>query len=249
MTLAPAPVRLRQYSRPAVFAIWAAAALPMGVGAWIVAPRLASDPLGFTYALVGTFTIGLAWQFVLILALVWHEQRTLRWATLKAALWLQPPSDSSGRRRGKLWWWALALIGFIGLSEVAPTGPGAPASRDFGKFLGSPAGHDALRGNWGLLALVVVMAVFNTVLGEELLFRGLLLPRMRSAFGRGDWVANALLFGLYHWHQPWSMPKAILGGLGLAYATSRLRSAWMGIIAHSVQSMVFIVVTLLLVLG
>jgi membrane protease YdiL (CAAX protease family) len=45
--------------------------------------------------------------------------------------------------------------------------------------------------------------VFNTVLGEELLFRGLLLPRMQGAFGRGDWVANGVLFAVYHLHVPW----------------------------------------------
>jgi membrane protease YdiL (CAAX protease family) len=49
------------------------------------------------------------------------------------------------------------------------------------------------------------MLVFNTVLGEELLFRGFLLPRMNGAFGRGDWLANGVLFAAYHLHMPWSM--------------------------------------------
>jgi membrane protease YdiL (CAAX protease family) len=40
-----------------------------------------------------------------------------------------------------------------------------------------------------------VLAVFNTVLGEELLFRGLLLPRMNGVFGERDWLANGVLFG------------------------------------------------------
>jgi membrane protease YdiL (CAAX protease family) len=43
-----------------------------------------------------------------------------------------------------------------------------------------------MRGNWGWYALLLVLWVFNTVLGEELLFRGLLLPRMNGVFGRGD---------------------------------------------------------------
>jgi hypothetical protein len=33
---------------------------------------------------------------------------------------------------------------------------------------------------------------FNSVLGEDLLFTGLLLPRMRGVFGRGDFVANGV---------------------------------------------------------
>ena len=62
------------------------------------------------------------------------------------------------------------------------------------------SGKDFFSGAWGWFAVVVVLAVFNTVLGEELLFRGLLLPRMRRVFGRGDWVANGALFALYHLH-------------------------------------------------
>ncbi|MBN1306015.1 MAG: hypothetical protein JXA13_16380 [Anaerolineales bacterium] len=37
------------------------------------------------------------------------------------------------------------------------------------------------------------MVICNTVLGEELLFRGLLLPRMQGVFGKWDWLANGLL--------------------------------------------------------
>ena len=54
------------------------------------------------------------------------------------------------------------------------------------------------------------MMIFNTVLGEELLFRGLLLPRMRAAFGRWDWLVNGVLFGVYHLHLPSSIPANTL---------------------------------------
>lgn len=56
-----------------------------------------------------------------------------------------------------------------------------PLARDFADFLDSDRGEDFFRGAWGWFAVVVVLAVFNTVLGEELLFRGLLLPRMLGA--------------------------------------------------------------------
>jgi signal transduction histidine kinase len=87
------------------------------------------------------------------------------------------------------------------------------------------------------------------VLGEELLFRGLLLPRMRGAFGNRAWIVNAVLFGLYHLHQPWSIPSAITTGLVQAYATQRWHSAWLGIIAHSAQSVFFTVALLLVVVS
>ena len=84
------------------------------------------------------------------------------------------------------------------------------------------------------------MAVFNTVLGEELLFRGLLLPRMNGAFGERDWLANGVLFAAYHLHVPWAIPATLLDTFIVAYPSKRYRSALIGIAVHSAQSLLFI---------
>ena len=123
-----------------------------------------------------------------------------------------------------------------------------PAGWALGSALESPEAREQVVGAWGILALFALSAVFNTFLGEELLFRGLLLPRMNKVFGKWDWVANGILFGLYHIHQPWGMLS--LGGLlFFAFPTKRFRSSWFGIIAHSGQSIFFVVLILGLVLG
>jgi membrane protease YdiL (CAAX protease family) len=233
-------IEIHQYTIRKTLLVWAAATVPMGLLAWVVAPRLPGD---FTVNLIACLTTGLVWQCLLVLGLVGAEQRTLRWHVLREALWLRAPSTAT-RRGGRLWWWALATLAGVGLLEALPTDPEAPAGRGFDGLLGTPEGQAVFHHNWGLFALVVAMFAFNTVLGEELLFRGLLLPRMRTAFGRADWVANAVLFSLYHVHQPWSMPGALTTGLLLAGATRRWRSAWLGIIAHSAQS---VVLTMLLI--
>ena len=90
--------------------------------------------------------------------------------------------------------------------------------------------------------------MFNTVLGEELLFRGLLLPRMNGAFGRADWVANGVLLAAYHLHIPWSIPATLLDTFLLAYPSKRYRSAWIGIAVHSSQTLFFGALVLALVL-
>ena len=57
---------------------------------------------------------------------------------------------------------------------------------------------------------------------------------MKGAFKKRDWIANGALFPLYHLHQPWSMPSALIEGICLeAYPSRRFQSAWMGIIVHS----------------
>ena len=136
----------------------------------------------------------------------------------------------------------------FGAEEVLPAVP-HPSKYDLSFFLDSDAGHRFLEGNWTYLALIVVMLVFNTVLGEELLFRGYLLPRMQRSFGRWDWLANGVLFACYHLHMPWTIPATILDSFLLAWPTKRYRSALIGIAVHSVQSLVIGIVVLVLFLG
>ena len=129
-----------------------------------------------------------------------------------------------------------------------PTLPHADG-RDLSAFFGSSAGQAFMHGAWGWYGLLMALFLFNTVLGEELLFRGFLLPRMRGVFGRRDWVANGVLFTVYHLHVPWVIPTTLVEGILLeAYPSRRFQSAWMGIIVHSLQSVVVIGVVLALVL-
>jgi uncharacterized protein len=122
-----------------------------------------------------------------------------------------------------------------------------PLDRDSGAFLESGAGERFFAGNWAWFAVLVVMWTFNTVLGEELLFRGYLLPRMNGALGRWDWLANGVLFAGYHLHTPWVIPAALVDAFVLAYPSKRYRSAWTGITVHSAQSVFLAVVVLTLV--
>src|SRR5215217_7118345 len=77
---------LPQYSLRQILAIWAAAALPMGLLAWIVAPWL-RDQLGgrdpFAEALLISLTAGLVWQFVLVVILVRQELGGLQWSRVR----------------------------------------------------------------------------------------------------------------------------------------------------------------------
>jgi uncharacterized protein len=242
---------VRQLGLGGIIAVWAAAAMPMGLLAWVIAPLLAdqlSGPSALPRALFIALTAGLVWQFLLVMILVRREQGTLRWAVLKDALWLRAPrSPRTGRRGGRAWLIVIPLIVALAAEELVPGLPHA-AARDFGDFINSHAGHALLAGGWGWFAIIVTLMVFNTALGEELLFRGFLLPRMNGVFGRRDWLANGVLFAVYHLHVPWIIPQALLDTFVLAYPSKRYRSALIGIAVHSAQSVVFGALTLSLVL-
>jgi membrane protease YdiL (CAAX protease family) len=240
-----------QYSRGMVLAVWAAAAVPMALLAWVVAPTVASDGASqerFFITLLTALMFGLLWQAVLVVILVMRERRDPSWTNIRDRLWLRPPRTAS-RRGGRLWWWVLVFALALAAVDMAPFGPAGPDGRSFGLFLESDAGQATFHHAWWLYALVAFMLVLNTVVGEELLFRGLLLPRMQGAFGRADWIVNGVLFGVYHLHEPWIIPNAIMTGFLCAGPSRRYRSALMGIAIHSVESVFFLVVLLPVVIG
>jgi len=248
----PVALEVPQYSRRRIAAVWAAAALPMAFLAWVLAPWLADrleGPNELIKALLLCLTAGLVWQFVLVVGLVAREQRSLRWSRVRPALWLTAPrSPRTGRRGGRLWLLLIPLIVAFAAEDLVPPVVHVVA-RDFAGFLGSDAGEAFLSGSWDWFAVIAVLVVFNTVLGEELLFRGLLLPRMNGAFGDRDWLANGVLFGFYHLHMPWAIPASLLDTFIISYPSKRYRSALIGIVVHSAQSVVILAVTLSLVAG
>jgi uncharacterized protein len=252
MTEPRAAVSIPQYPMHRIIAVWAAAALPMAALAWVVAPALAARLPGegdvpMVKALCLSLAGGLIWQFVLVLLLVRREQQNLRWSTVRDALWLRSPrSPRTGRVGGRVWLILVPLIILLAAEGLIPS-PTYPDNRNLGLFLGSDAAQSFLSGNWGFFVILLVLLLFNTVLGEELLFRGFLLPRMNGAFGRSDWVANGVLFAIYHLHTPWVIPAALLDTFILSYPTKRYRSAWIGIAVHSAQSLFLTVVLLGLV--
>ncbi len=253
--------RQGQYTLGKILAIWAAAALPMGVLGWWVAPALGRSAAQPATVRLAALTAGLVWQFVLVMYLLYRETGRLSWGTLSQRLWLnRPRSPQTGESRSRLWLWLIPLVAVTAAYGILATGlvdklwaalfPFLAEPKGWNLTIDSPQFRAGLVGNWGVLALYVIMAVFNTVLGEEFLFRGLLLPRMAGVFGKWDWVANGLLFGFYHLHQPWGILASILDGAFLfALPSRRFRSAWFGVILHSGQSVYFIFLLLLLVLG
>ena len=258
--------RSEQYSLAKILGIWALATVPMGVLSWIAFPLLAPDvgsyPLRSGVTRLVLLTLGLVWLFVLSIIIVRREEGDLRWETLKGRLRLNTPRDpTSGEPRRRLWLWVVPFLVAVALVELVLNTPLESAWVSVFPFLAEPQGYslDAifqsreilarLEGAWWFFALFVIQAAFNTILGEELLFRGVLLPRMEGVFGRGSWVANGILFGFYHVHQPWGIPNSVITGLLYTFPTYRYRSTWMSIILHSAQSVYIAFLVLGVVLG
>lgn len=244
-------VAIEQLNFKKILLVWLLAALPMAALVWIVAPQVSHlllGPAALAKSIFICLTIGLVWQCFLVLIFVRKEQGNLRLETIKQSLWLLPPIHPVTNQPSKKVWWMLIPFGLLFAAESALPSLPIPVGRDLGTFLSSDIGIGFFHHAWGWYGLFLVMGVFNTVLGEELLFRGFLLPRMKRVFKSKDWLANGVLFAFYHLHQPWSIPGSLIDSLSLAYPTKRYRSAWMGIIVHSTQTVLFSIVLLFIVL-
>ncbi len=252
-----------QYTLWQIIGIWLAAGLPMWILGWIIYPSMSRDLTAVDAGLlrIKLFTVGLVWQFVLSMIILYREEGNIWIGTIRRRFWLNNPiSPKTRQKNNRLWWLIVPFILLMVTIELLAS----PWINDMWTklfpFLAEPQGYSPatlfapeLRalwvGAWDLLVLQTVLSIFNTFLGEEFLFRGVLLPKMNGVFGRWDWVANSILFGLYHLHQPWGLPGNILSGLLLAFTGKRYHSNWFPIILHSGQSVFFIFLILGLVLG
>jgi membrane protease YdiL (CAAX protease family) len=254
-----------QYSLTKILGIWVAAALPMAILGWVVYPALAakSDLLGSAVIRVTLLTVGLIWQFVLSMIIVYQEEGDLRWSTIRRRFWLNKPRDpKTGEPQSRLWLWLIPIIALLAAWSIAlaPVLDGLwvrvfpffaePAGFTMGPVLESPEVQARLAGAWWFLGLNLLTAVFNVFLGEEFLFRGVLLPKMEGVFGKWDWVANGALFAVYHLHQPWGIPGNIVSCVFFfALPAKRFRSNWMSIIPHASEWVMIIPLLFALVLG
>ncbi len=247
-----------QYTLWQILGIWALVSLPMGLLAWVVAPAIIPHiPLhpGITFWLL--MIAGMGWQFVVSLVIIYRELGTLRWSAIRERVWLQTPRDpATDKPNPRLYWWLVvpllwnALMGIVLMKYLdAPMAllfPGltAPAFRDMSQLAGPQ-----FRGQWWLLGIALLSLILNYFLGEEFLWHGVLLPKMRGVFGKYDWVANAVLFGLYHLQKPWEFVSTTVTNLGYGWPARRFRSNWMAIIVHAVEGLPLLVLVLAGVLG
>jgi CAAX protease family protein len=231
---------LAQYRPRHIVGIWLAATVPMSLLGWVGAPWASHhihsrDP--FIDSLVVAFDIGLIWMMVLALVIVRREQGSLRWSAVRRGLRLNAPRDPrTGLGWRRVWIYAVLFTVSTALVNMLPFDPQGPLPRDLPGALLTTRVQSYFDHNWvgyGLMAI----NMFASPIAEELIFRGVLLPRTRAVFGRGNVVANGALFTLYHLHQPWCMPVTFLDGvINQAWASERYRSTWMGLITHTAPS-------------
>jgi membrane protease YdiL (CAAX protease family) len=205
-------------------------------------------PIFFNYLLVYATAPMIALIAASVIA-YWREGNVMSWAGIKTRFRLN-------KMGGKSWFWAIGLTLFMFLSasllsstarwlasfplfappdhwpaELKPTTASAPGMNAIPTALmGIP-----LAGNWWIFFAMLASLVIAT-LGEELWWRGYILPRQELAHGNRTWIIHGLLWTLFHLYAPWNLITILPGCLALSFVAQRLKNTWPAVIAHGLAN-------------
>jgi membrane protease YdiL (CAAX protease family) len=170
------------------------------------------------------------------------------------------------RMDGKTWLWAIGLTVFmvasVGLlsftsrwlvssdlitfpdywpSELKPVDPGSLTGASVPtEFMGL-----SLAGNWWILLVLLVSLVIATF-GEEIWWRGYILPRQELVHGNRTWLIHGLLWTAFHIFTPWNLLAILPGSLALSFVAQRLKNTWPAVIAHGLANGLLVVIIVVL---
>lgn len=203
---------------------------------------------------VVSFTIAPAILLALAFGFYKRDGYPLTWSDIKTRFRLLPMT-------GKDWAWAAGgfiltflSVGALGVTAllliqaipaIAPPDFLAPwlkpgVSFDvalFSDFIGAP-----LKGNWGVPLLFFIILFFN-VFGEELWWRGYILPRQEKAHGRWTWLIHGFLWLLWHLvFYPWQAFALLPICLIIPYIAQRRQNTWPVIIIHWQNGIVLLLI-------
>jgi membrane protease YdiL (CAAX protease family) len=104
-----------------------------------------------------------------------------------------------------------------------------------GKFDHSPAFmsfEPMSKGRYWLLLVWFPYWILN-ILGEEFLWRGVMLPRQEVVFGKHTWLIHGFGWGLFHIAFGWQLLITLIPLIFVqSYIVQRTKNSWVGVIMH-----------------
>ena len=98
-------------------------------------------------------------------------------------------------------------------------------------FMGFP-----LHGRWWIVIYYVVVLKLLNIAGEELWWRGYILPRQELVHGRATWAIHGFLWAAFHifwiWNF-WDLVAKLPTCMALAFVCQKQKNTWPGVIGHT----------------
>jgi membrane protease YdiL (CAAX protease family) len=92
-----------------------------------------------------------------------------------------------------------------------------------------------LKGNWTAIFVFLIGLIFN-IIGEELWWRGYILPRQELSFGKKTWIIHGFLWPFFHIFKYWDIPTLIILHLPFSYMVCRTKNTTTGILLHFIMN-------------
>lgn len=156
-------------------------------------------------------------------------------------------------KTNKKWIFVATLIGVFVKRNAALLQPGLQSVRFFdpsafySEFFSHFGPHDfmglPLRGAWWIPVYYAFVMLVCNIGGEELWWRGYVLPRQELAFGRTAWVIHGVSWSVFHlFMQPtlWDTVRMAITGVALSFVAQCTKSTWPGIVGHSFGNLPFL---------
>lgn len=125
-----------------------------------------------------------------------------------------------------------------------PFNPFLEINLPFKEFLGVQ-----LKGNWGILFVFVPLHI-TAMLGEELMWRGYILPRQEVKFGKWAWLINGLFWAyILHACLKWQFIGMLPSMLLTPWIAQKCRSTWASAFVHILGNSPIWILILLGILG
>jgi membrane protease YdiL (CAAX protease family) len=229
-------------------------------GFWGLMPWLIDQGMLPYFAYIVGLGVPLIFLFLAAFVGLLLEGRKLSWPTIKKRFRLKRMN------RGD-WLWSLgalvagSLVGFmvvstfsdwlvkIGLIFIPPNLPDflTPGLVEDPQMIYEQAAG-GLQGNWTLMVSMLILFLFN-ILGEELWWRGLILPRQELAFGQWTWVLHGVMWAFFHIFKWWDVLDLLPITLALSFVASKRKSTTTGIVIHGFTNGIALIPLFLGVVG
>jgi membrane protease YdiL (CAAX protease family) len=78
------------------------------------------------------------------------------------------------------------------------------------------------------------IVLFFNIFGEELWWRGYILPRQELTHGKNTWLLHGVLWACFHMFKWYAVPFMLITCQVIPYVAQRTKNTWPGIINHLV---------------
>lgn len=112
-------------------------------------------------------------------------------------------------------------------SEINPLKKALPNT-----FLGT-----TVHGQWGY-ALGYALGWFFNIFGEELLFRGYMLPRQQVNYGKWAWLVHGLLWTAWHIYWKWNLLSLLPVTMAIPFVVQKTQNTTTGLVVHGAMNLI-----------